>query len=138
VCPGANLYRAYNNLDVIGPIRNKQFQYTNQYANKPKRNKLKELAQYRQTISENNQQCSMKLKSKETILKSICKKHNKNNSKNVNQICYDLFCKNNSNEPFCHKIKDQYLRNQTFKSTNVEVVITIILILLILGVASQL
>lgn len=135
-CPQANLYRVNQNLEPVGETRNKDFEYDSKYMKKSSLGKSNEILNYKSIIEENNEQCKKTNVDKETLLKSICNSYDINSTKNnsgvTNQICYDLYCRNNSKEPFCHKLSFENAERRGGKSQNSELIIYLFVIIALL------
>ncbi len=133
VCPQANLYRAVNGLKPIGDLRNRDFnQFNQEYLKASKYNKKKLLDDYREQVKTNNAECSQAMKGKENLLKSICMKYDKSGSNDqykgaYNQLCYDIYCRNNKREPFCHKLSYSDVEFANNSKSNIEVVIQVLI-----------
>ena len=146
VCPQANLYRAVNGIKPIGDLRNRDFnQFNQEYLKASKYNKKKLLDDYREQIKTNNAECSRAMKGKDDLLKSICMKYDKSGSNEqykseYNQLCFDLYCRNNKREPFCHKLSYSDVDFANNSKSNIEVVILVLIAsaLITLGVAQTL
>lgn len=106
MCPQANLYRADKDLDTIGHLRSQDFNDKKYEFLKLKKNRQnKEISTYRHTVASNNNTCSVKMQSKDSLLKSVCMKTSDKKHKNkIQQLCSDIFCTNDTYEPICHKL----------------------------------
>ena len=135
-CPQANLYRVNQGLKPIGDTRNRDFEYDSKYMKKSVIGKKNAVQDYKNIIEDNNEQCKKTYNDKETLLKSIYNSYNinslKSNINTTNQICYDLYCRNNSKEPFCHKLSFENVEQKSNKSSNYELIIYLFVIIALL------
>ena len=114
VCPQANLYRLMDGKETKGKLYNPNFNSnTQEFLKKNSLGKARMIDDYVEEIKTNNKVCSQTMKSKDTILKTYCSKST--NDKSVaSQLCYDIYCRNDKREPFCHKL--EYVgKNDTVK-----------------------
>ena len=114
VCPQANLYRIMDGKETKGKLYNPTFNSdTREFLKKNTLGKARMIDDYVEEIKTNNKVCSQTMKSKDTILKTYCSKST--NDKSVaSQLCYDIYCRNDKREPFCHKL--EYVgKNDTVK-----------------------
>ena len=146
VCPQANLYRVVNKLKPLGDLRNRDFNQLNtDYLKASKYNQKKILEEYKEQVKTNNGECNEAMKDKENLLKSICMKYDKASSNDMykeqyNQLCYDLYCRNSKNEPFCHKLKYSDVDFANSATSNIEIIIQVLIAsaLITLGVSQAL
>lgn len=105
LCPQANLYRLMNDKETKGKLYNPDFNpNTQEFLKKNSLGKTRMIDEYIDDIKTNNKVCSKTMKSKDTILKTYCSKSTDNKSVE-SQLCYDIYCRNDKREPFCHKLE---------------------------------
>ena len=114
VCPQANLYRLMDGKETKGKLYNPTFNSnTQEFLKKNSLGKARMIDDYVEEIKTNNKTCSQTMKSKDTILKTYCSKSTSDKSV-ASQLCYDIYCRNDKREPFCHKL--EYVgKNDTVK-----------------------
>lgn len=109
VCPQANLYRIIDGKETKGKLRNPTFNpNTQEYLKKNSLGKSRMITDYIEEIKTTNAVCTKTMKSKDTILKTYCAKiptDTLNSQSQSNQLCYDIYCRNNKREAFCHKLE---------------------------------
>jgi hypothetical protein len=139
-CPQANLYRADKDLDTIGHLRSQDFNDKKYEFLKLKTNRQnKEISTYRHTVAANNNTCAIKMKSKDTLLKSVCMKTSDKKHKNtIQQLCSDIFCTNDTYEPICHKLsytEGLNGNNGVKNNSNIMIILYIFLMIVIMVLA---
>lgn len=134
LCPQANLYRLMNDKETKGKLHNPDFNpNTQEFLRKNSLGKTRMIDEYIDDIKTNNKVCSQTMKSKDTILKTYCSKST--NDKSVaSQLCYDIYCRNDKREPFCHKLEyvgnnDTVNISQSFESLIVVLVFITFIVL---------
>lgn len=136
VCPQANLYRLMDGKETKGKLHNPNFNSnTQEFLKKNSLGKARMIDNYVDEIKTNNKTCSQTMKSKDTILKTYCSKST--NDKSVaSKLCYDIYCKNDKREPFCHKL--EYVgKNDTVKiSQSFESLIVLLIFVTFIVLAS--
>lgn len=121
LCPHANLYRLIDKTETKGKLHNPDFNPdTQEFLKKNSLGKTRMIDEYIDDIKTNNKVCSQKMKSKDTILKTYCS-NNTNDKSQESQLCYDIYCRNDKREPFCHKLEyngknDTVKISQSFES----------------------
>ena len=105
LCPHANLYRLIDGKETKGKLHNPVFNSnTQEFLKKNSIGKERMIDEYIDDIKTNNKVCSQTMKSKDTILKTYCSKST-NDKSQASQLCYDIYCRNDKREPFCHKLE---------------------------------
>lgn len=138
MCPQANLYRAEKDLNTIGHLRSQDFNDKKYEFLKLKKNRQnREIDTYRHTVAANNNTCAVKMKSKDTLLRSVCMKTSDKTYRNkIQQLCSDIYCTNDTNEPLCHKLSysDDSNGDNSFKknNNNMQIIMYLFLIVLIM------
>lgn len=121
VCPQANLYRLIDGKETKGKLYNPSFNSnTQEFLKKNSLGKTRMIDDYVDEIKTNNNVCSQTMKNKDTILKTYCSKSTSDKSV-ASQLCYDIYCRNDKREPFCHKLEyggknDNAKISQSFES----------------------
>lgn len=136
LCPQVNLYRLMNDKETKGKLHNPDFNpNTQEFLKKNSLGKQRMIDEYIDVIKTNNKVCSQTMKSKDTILKTHCSKST-NNKSVESQLCYDIYCRNDKREPFCHKLEYMGKNNTVKISQSFESLIVVLIFITFIVLAS--
>lgn len=121
-CEEAHIYKQYINEDKFynpGLYFPKNFnQLTQGYLKKSSFDKEIEIENYINDVKRHNELCKRVHKSKDTLIKSICKDiDNVDKSNDLRTLCKRKFCVNEQ-QAFCHLYKDVTVKNGDIQESN--------------------
>lgn len=105
-CPQANIYRLYDGLKPKTPYFPKNFNFDLDYIqakDTKRRDMITDHKLMKQSFYDN---CNHVMQTYDPIIKNICRTSdiaNNNNTKDLNDLCYNTYCSNGKREVFCHK-----------------------------------
>jgi hypothetical protein len=124
-CPEANIYRLYksnneSNLKIFKPFLPVPFSPDMDFVNSGKPTRRKKINTYIEERTKYLESCNSSMQPYHSIAKNICRSMNSldiqsSKNKDLNNICYEYFCKNGSREPFCFKFNSINTQNSIQK-----------------------
>lgn len=105
-CPQANIYRLYDGLKPKTPYFPKNFNFDLDYIqakDTKRRDMITDHKLMKQSFYDN---CNHVMQTYDPVIKNICRTSdiaNDNNTKDLNDLCYNTYCSNGKRDIFCHK-----------------------------------
>jgi len=137
-CTAAHIYRKYsdqaNEFTSNGLYYPREFKYTQDFFKKSEYKKLQEFDEYKEDVRNHQLKCDLAHKSKDTLVKSICK--GLVDESDVRGLCQKLYC-SQTNEAFCHQLIDSNIQNKPIATdSNMFVILKVLVFVMIVIITS--
>lgn len=136
-CTAAHIYRKYEGSEAQfnGLYYPGNFKYTNEFLKKSAYKQAEEIEDYKQLVAQHHAKCDSAHKSKDTLVKSVCKGLTGDSEADIKGLCQKQYCAH-TNEAFCHLFADSSIDNKTVVSGNFLAMMRILVFVLILIIIS--
>tara|TARA_B100000405_G_scaffold266368_1_gene203789 strand:- start:5187 stop:6254 length:1068 start_codon:yes stop_codon:yes gene_type:complete len=136
-CTEQNIYKAYfgHPYDSKGAVPLNQLRA--EYVRKDSHAKQEAVDEYKDTIMDQQKECSTAFEKKQSLIKAIClDKFSNEKNLAVESFCKQNYCLNSS-EPFCHFLKDNMSYETNAVNSNAQIVLYIFIVLTMLVLLNQ-
>lgn len=135
-CTVAHIYRKFseekdNEFSSSGLYYPDEFKYTQSFLRKSEYKQLQDIEEYKEDVRNHQIKCDLVHKSKDTLVKSICKGMVDESDSDIRGLCQKQYC-SHTNEAFCHQLIDSKIQNnERINDSNLFVIVKVLMFILI-------